>query len=371
MEENKSIPKGVIDIEAYEEVQRLAKHAIIQNPIYTTNDGLELNLGMMPHILRKKIEHLPKVERIKIEKLKELYFKINNNLTIQKRKAYGKKQGRGSSIEDGGSILEVRKEELLEFFGRMFTVEELVKIVNMEWGIPISKAKLYEFKLKYSEEIKKRVDNYQISFHNVRLGIKKSRLEELSEIYRVQKDIWDNNKKREDLRIVLGIIEQFRKEAEGDRLTIEGKLDIKYEQNIQVHLMKEVFATTNLKEIILGRVAAKMGINPVKLIYALNNSYYKKYSNVLGDFDETEASTADLPYPSQLNYDFERIGKAFNLRDKLIEDAIIVDESENKNDVEKAMSLKEKLAAKLRNKSKDVENFKTKLDVMEQQKRDK
>jgi hypothetical protein len=370
MEENKEIPKGVVDVEAYNESVKLAKHPIIKNPYYTTSEGVELNLGMMVHILRKKIEHLPATEIDKIEKLKAVYFKINNNLTIQKRRAFGKKQGQGQGKTENGSIFESRKEELLEYFGRMFTVEDVLKIVNMEWGIPMGKHSLYDFKMKYAEEVKKRIDNHQLSYHNIRLGIKKSRLEELSELYRKAKGTWEDNAKREDLRILLTILEQLRKEAEGDRLTIDGKVDIKYEQNIQVHLMKEVFSTTNLKEIILGRVAAKMGINPIKLIYSLQNSYYKQYSNVLGDFGEDGENT-DLPYPSQLNYDFERIGKQFNLKDKLIEDAIIVEETQNTKDLSKGISLKEKLAAKLKSKTQDIERFKTKLEVMDERNKDK
>lgn len=367
MEENTLIPKGVVDVEAYEETLKLSKHPILKNSYYTTSEGVSLNIAMMVHVLRKKIEHLPQKEIDKIEKLKALYFKINNNLTIQKRKAFGKKQNQDKGND---SLLEPRKEELLEYFGRMFTVEEVLKIVNMDWGIPMGKHSLYDFKLKYAEEIKKRVDNYQVSYHNIRLGIKKSRLEELATLYNGAKQVYEDNKKREDLRILIVLLEQLRKEAEGDRLTIDGKVDIKYEQNIQVHLMKEVFATTNLKEIILGRVAAKMGINPVKLIYALQNSYYKQYSNVLGDFDETEAN-GDLPYPSQLNYDFERIGKLFNLKDKLIEDAVIVEEQKDTKDLTKALSLKDKLAAKLKMKNQDIERFKTKLEVMDEKRNSK
>lgn len=368
MEKDIEIPSDVVDKEAYLESLRLASHKIIRNPIYITSEGVELSLAQMVHILRKKIEHLPQKEIDKIEKLKAVYFKINNNLTIQKRKAFGRKQGAGVGKTENGTIFENRKEELLEYFGRMFTVEEVIKIVNDSWGLPVGKSTLYAFKVKYAEEIKKRIDVHQVSFHNIRLGVKKSRMEELSEIYRRQKEIWEEGEKRDDLRIVLNILEQFRKEAEGDRLTIEGKVDVKYEQNIQVHLMKEVFATTNLKEIILGRVAAKMGINPIKLITSLQNSYYKQHSNVLGDFDENE-SNGDLPYPSQLNYDFERIGKNFLLRDKQIEEAVVLDEQMNTKDLEKALSLKDKIAAKLKAKNAEMKNMQNKLDIMDDVKR--
>lgn len=367
MSERLVIPKDVVDKVAYVKAIKLAKHRIIVNPLFKTSDGQEMSIAGPIHVIRKKIAHLPADEREWVEQEKALYYNINNNLTIAKRKAFGKKQGEGKASE--GSILEMKREEILEYFGRMFTVEDILKIINKEWGFPMGKSTLHDFKIKYSEEIKKRVEHHQVSFHNVRLGIKKSRLEELSTIYKRAKEIWEENENRQDLKIILDIIDQFRKEAEGDRLTIEGKVDIKYEQNIQLHLMKEVFQTTNLKEIILGRVAAKMGINPVKLIYSLQKSYYAQFSNVLGDFDEDEASQ-DLAYPSQLNYDFERIGKNFKLRDSEIEEAVIVEEKENFNDEAKAKSLKEILAERLKSKTKDLTEMRNKLDVIEEVKRD-
>lgn len=362
------IPEGVIDKKAFITYWKLSQNDIIQNPMHVCSDGREINIAALPHHIRKWIAHLPVSEQNEIEALKQHYFDINNNMTVQKRKAYGKRQG-PATTDSANSILDVKKEELLEYFGRMYTVEEVLKIVNKDWGISIGKKSLYDWKNFYAEDIQKRIENHQNSFHNIRLGIKKSRLEEYSELYGKQKEKYEEEgRKREDLKVLLTVLNDIRREAEGDRLTIDGKMDIKYEQNIQAHLMTEVFQTINLKEIIIGRVAAKMGINPIKLLYALNNSYYKKYSNVLGDFDPDD--TEQLAYPSQLNYDFERIGKNFKLRDKDIEDAIIIEDKSNTKSVDKGLALKQALIDKLKAKSGGVAKFKNKLDNMEQQKKD-
>jgi len=369
MKENKKdIPEGIVDIEAYENMLKLQDHPVIKNKIRNTSDGTEINLGWMPHHLKKKIEHLPKAEQKIYEKLKQTFFNVNNQLTVYKRQAVGKKQGSakaGIPVGDD-SLLETKKEELLEYFGRMFTIEDVLKIVNKEWAIQVGKGLLIQFKLKYGEEIKKRIESHQSSYHNLRLGIKKSRLEELSDIYKQTKENWNDSKKREDTKILLSVLEQLRKEAEGDRLTIDGKVDISYEQNINLHLMKEVFATTNLKEIILGRVAAKMNINPIKLIYSLNTSHYKAFSNVLGDFDPDNGE--ETVYPSQMNYDFEKINKFYENREKQFEDAIILEDRKDNNDLDKAKSLKEKIAEKLKNKNKGLNDLKTKLDIYDESK---
>ena len=370
-EENAVEFDGIVDMEAYNQMQKLLKHKIIQNQIYEASDGTEINLGWLPHLIKRKYAHLPKSERDQIDKLKEIYFKINNTITALQRTAYGRNnQGRRAKgkIENVPStFLEFKREEVVDLFGRMFTIEEVHKIINEDWKVRVSRGTIGQFRAKYSDEIRKRVETHQLSFHNIRLGVKKSRLEELSELYTIQKDKWLGNEKREDLRVLITLLEQLRKEAEGDRLTLDGKIDINYEQNINQHLMKEVFATTNIKEIILGRVAAKMNINPVKLLYSLNQSYYKKFSNVLGDLNPEEEN-GEVVFPSQLSYDFERIGRLSKKIDLDVEDAIITEEKSNSQIAEENVNkLKENLLQKLRDKKNSAAQASSKNDSYEVQ----
>ena len=328
--------------------------------IYITSDDQEINLASFPHIIKKKIEHLPKQERKEVMELKQVYFDINNKLTAVKRKAFGQRQGGNVKEKSKTSLVYNRKEELIEYFGRMFTVNEVLKIANKEWGLPIGKKLLNSFRLEHSEEIEKRIERHKITYSDIRLGVKRSRIEELALLYERQKDKYLQTNAREDYKLLLATIKEIRTEAEGNRFTIEGKVDVNYEQNINVHLQQEVFQTMNLKEIILGRVAAKMGINPIKLIFSLQNSFYAQFSNVLGDFDPAEGE-GEIVYPSQMNYDFERIGRNFAQHDKDIEDAVIVEEEENDKDVDRAKLLKEKMMAKLRKKKEGAKKSKDKI----------
>jgi len=112
-------------------------------------------------------------------------------------------------------------------------------------------------------------------------------------------------------------------------------------------LREEVYKSLNLKEIILGRVAARMGISPVKLIYSLNNSFYSKFSNVLGTFDEDTANSTEVVYPSQMNYDFERIKREAQKRDEEIEDAIVIEENKDDKDLSRAERIKKEMLEKI------------------------
>ena len=84
---------------------------------------------------------------------------------------------------------------------------------------------------------------------------------------------------------------------------MNGVVDINIEAQIQEHIQQEVYKTINLKEIILGRVAARMNYDPAKLISGLHNSYYAKFVQISGEYDED----AEMIYPSSQAYDFTKI----------------------------------------------------------------
>jgi hypothetical protein len=348
MENNKiKIPEGVVDKASYLKYLKLSKHPILnEEKIVETSDGIEIPLGTFPHIIQKKISHLHTREQIEIMEKKELYSSINNNATKFKRLAFGHVQGRQKK---GTSILLTRREEMLEYFGRMFTVEEVLKVINEEWGIPINKEAVARFRRENAGEIEKLIDKFKASYSDIRLGVKRSRLEELVYLYGKQKQKYERSSGKEDYKLLLVTLEQIRKEAEGDRLTIDGKLDVSYEVNIQEHLRDEVFKTLNIKEIILGRVAARMGVNPIKLVYSLQNSFYNKFSNVLGNLSD-DVDSSDVVYPSQMNYNFEKIQKYQERRDEEIQDAVILEEKKDDKDVNKAEEIKRALLEKLRKK---------------------
>ena len=341
------IPDGVTDKASYLKYLKYAKHPLLnEEKMQTCSDGTEINLASFPHIITKKIAHLPVKEQNELLEKKDEYASINNKATALKRKAFGDKMGRAAK----GGVLVQRQAELIEYFGRMFTVEEMVKHINEEWGMPIKKQAVEKFRREHAVEIEKKIEMFKSSYSDIRLGVKRSRLEELVWLYGKAKDKYKDTLSREDYKMLLTTLEAIRKEAEGDRLTIDGKVDISYEAEVNMHLRDEVFKTLNLKEIIIARVAARMNVNPVKLIFSLNQSFYSAFSNVLGDFDENEAQSTALTYPSQMNYNFEKIQKYHVQRDKEVEDAVVVEEEKNDKDVEKGKEMKETLAEKIKRK---------------------
>lgn len=356
--EKEEIPEGVVDKEAYKEYIKKSKHPILtKNKIVECSDGTMINLASFPNVITKKIEHLNVKEQNAILTKKTLYTKINNKANGLKRRAFGAKSG-----AKHGSILSTRKSELIEYFGRMFSIDEMLKHINTVWGIPIKKQALEKFRRDNAKLIDEKIMSFKSSHSDIRLGVKRSRIEELVYLYSKQKDKYEDTLGREDYKLLLTTLEHIRKEAEGDRLTIEGKVDINYEANIQLHLREEIFKTMNLKEIILGRVAARMNVNPVKLIYSLNQSYYAKFSNVLGDYDGT-TDDGNITYPSQMNYDFEKIQKYQYKKDKDYEEAVVIDEQENKRDSKKTKTAKEIMLEKLKAKKESRDKARSEINA--------
>ena len=339
-----AIPKEVLDENAYKEWYILSKHNLLNDKAFVnTADGNKVSLHKLPHHLKKDIEHLDLKEQTKVMLLKQQYNKIFTQANVWKRRAFGTSTPKGHSLM---GALNDRKEDVLELLGRMFSAEEVTKIINDEWKIPIAVGTVYNFKKANIDEITRRVDKHKASFSDLRLGIKRSRLEELIWLYNKRKDKYKQTENKDDYKLLLTTLEQIRKESEGEQISINGKLTLAYESEIQSHLQQEVFKSFNLKEIILARVAARSGVSVPKLIASLNNSYYNKYSGVVHEIE-------DVPYepvfPSTQNYNFDKM-------ESMVEQNLAKEQpkAETPKDELKAKTLKELLAEKLAKKQADL-----------------
>jgi hypothetical protein len=126
-------------------------------------------------------------------------------------------------------------------------------------------------------------------------------------LYNSQKEKYNKTKSREDLKALLQILEQLRKETDGDKIKIEGSLDLNVQSTVNEHLRNEVFKFLPLREIILARIASRMNLRPAVLLKSLNDSYYSKFSKFL-DGSAVDADEVQV-FPSNQPYDFNQIEK--------------------------------------------------------------
>lgn len=300
-----AIPEDVVNPKEYIKMIALERHPIIRNTIYLSSEGDEINIAMLPHRLKKYIEHLSPKEQEDIMELKRKYNQMRAKITTCKAMAYGRAGRYGGEKKEVALLnkLSPFEEDIIELLGRMFTVAEVVKIMGEDNGVIVQENEVKDVLKKHIVEIERKREEFRNRVTDVRLYNKRPRLEELAWMYSKMKARYVAINSTDAYNAMLRTLEQIRKEAEGDILTVNGAVDINIEVTIQNHIQKEILKTINLKEIILGRVAARMNYDPKKLVAGLHNSYYAKFVDISGDFDED----AEMQYPSNTAYDFGMI----------------------------------------------------------------
>lgn len=305
-----AVPPDVVNVKEYRKYLILLKNPVLRNTSYTTSEGEVINIAMLPHYLKKRIGHLSPQEQEDILNLKSQYNAMRAKVTTAKALAYGH-SGRlgGRKAEELTSLIPSPfQTDVIELLGRMFTVPEVVRIMGEENGIMVTEDDVKDILKSHITEVERKREEYRTKVTDVRLYNKRARLEELAWMYAQMKLRYVALNTPDTYNSLLRTLEQIRKEAEGDVLNIKGAVDVNVEVALQEHIKKEIYSHVNLIEIILGRVAARMNYDPVKLIAGLHNSYYAKFVSISGDLDEE----AEMKYPSASPYDFAMIERTAN-----------------------------------------------------------
>ena len=83
------IPEEVVDQKAYIKYTVLMNNPILKNRIIDLSDGGEVNIGLLPHVFKKKIEHLPPKEQEVLLERKQDYMRLLQKKNIALAQAYG------------------------------------------------------------------------------------------------------------------------------------------------------------------------------------------------------------------------------------------------------------------------------------------
>ena len=342
------IPPDVVDEAEYKKMILLQRHPVMHNTTYLSSNGDEINIAMLPHFLEKAIAHLSSKEQEQVREMKHQWNQIRAKISTAKSKAYGTAgmYGGKNKSQIARYQLEPLEHDVIELLGRMFTVPEVVRIMSEENGLEVSDEDVKKILKKHLAEIEKKRDEFRNKVTDVRLYNKRPRLEELSWMYSKMKARYIALNSSDAYNAMLRTLEQIRKEAEGDIVTINETVDINVELTIQKHIQEEIYKTINLKEIILSRVASRMNYDPHKLIAGLHNSYYAKFVQISGDFDEN----AEMKYPSNTAYDFTKI-------EKTAEKSALVMTQDKPTEPEHstAVNIRELFLNKVRKQTKDIE----------------
>ena len=359
------IPEEVVDQKAYVKYTVLMNNPILKNRIIDLSDGGEVNIGLLPHVFKKKIEHLPPKEQEVLLERKQDYMRLLQKKNIALAQAYGNAGRYGGRKNKDGELSYQKKAELaleqdiITLLGRMFSIQEVVKILVEDNGIAVSTEKVKQIMAKNLVTIERAREEFRNKVTDVRLYNKRPRLEELAWMYSKMKMRYIAMNSTDAYNAMLRTLEQIRKEAEGDILNINGAIDVNLSVELQAHIQKEIIKTINIKEIILGRIAARMNYDCKKLIAGLHNSYYNQFVQISGDFDPN----AEMQYPSLVNYDFAEIERKNADRDDVVE---IQAEPVKEEEHEKASSIRDLFLKKIRAQKEQYES-RTSTSVVEEE----
>lgn len=359
------IPEEVVDQKAYIKYTVLMNNPILKNRIIDLSDGGEVNMGLLPHVFKKKIEHLPPKEQEVLLERKQDYMRLLQKKNIALAQAYGNAGRYGGRKNKDGELSYQKKAELaleqdiITLLGRMFSIQEVVKILVEDNGIAVSTEKVKQIMAKNLVTIERAREEFRNKVTDVRLYNKRPRLEELAWMYSKMKMRYIAMNSTDAYNAMLRTLEQIRKEAEGDILNINGAIDVNLSVELQAHIQKEIIKTINIKEIILGRIAARMNYDCKKLVAGLHNSYYNQFVQISGDFDPN----AEMQYPSLVNYDFAEIERKNADRDDVVE---IQAEPVKEEEHEKASSIRDLFLKKIRAQKEQYES-RTSTSVVEEE----
>ena len=249
-------------------------------------------------------------------------------------------------------------DSIIELYGRDYTTQEIHRIFQKK-----NRKMDFQTLVKFSQDNKEKIrvirDKWRQEYTDVPITAKRTRLEKLDyllgDLLVLYEETTASNKTTFSKEI-RGVLEQARKEVEGDeiKLTISGRIDV--DATINQYMTDTRFLQDlTIHQIVISRVAARLGISSRYLIDKLANSFYSQYNG----FRKNDDLSTKILYPSATNYDIldlETKNKAMKEKQELMAEEVKYVEVTNKPTINKEL-LKSRINEMLKNKVKDSKKF--------------
>lgn len=361
--ENFKYPKGVINTDDYNtylilkdkwqnHIQRFYKNKKDKK----INIDLALSSDRVKSILDSYLNILTKKE------IEEIY-KINNeiNFLIQKSILY-KKRAFGDNrviLTEQGFIadeLSGVSPIIIDLAGRFYKAEEIHRVLCED--LEVTSVTVNQIKNVIKDnitKIKNLQEEYQKDYSDVRLAYKRSRLEELQQMYNNRKSIYNKGFNREDEKALLSLLESIKKEIQGD-LVVNANVNLKIEEKSNFFVEQEMLKNLNISMFVLARICGKMNVNPNLILSRLVHSRYAQFSGYSLNGLSSTAQTDVIDYASNIVYNWQSIeekNKEYIEENKKLAELPVIQP--------KVSSLKEKLLKRLAEAKKPLEESKNNL----------
>lgn len=304
-------------------ILHLSEKSKAQKVRYLKIDGNKIDLTLTIDQLHKANKFSPENRTLvlKARKIYLSYLRRSENFLRSACDGYLRSESK-TFMTRVESMLVEKKAFILEAFGRMFTVDEVHKMLLNDYNVSdIRIDELSVFYVENKSEIERLQEKHKQQYDHLRLTAKTSRVEELTWLYNKAKSKYEKGTNREDHKVLLQTLEALRKEVEGEKLTIQASVDVNMQQDVNFQIRNELLKNLPLREIIVGRLATKLGIQPRDIINDLSQSYYARLNSLINNVQEV--SFDDIEFPSLQTYDFTAIEE----KQKQIEEKQKIEES--------------------------------------------
>lgn len=287
--------------------------------------------------------------------------KLQGTLSSLKQKSRIAPELSAGALRNPNYVLQQYESYILELYGRFLNPRQVHRKL-VEEKINLNYTTVSHFFQVHKEKIREIRNRSKEEIDDLSVGIKRGRLEVLDFLLGDLRELYDNQTDYQKLQFskeIRGIVDQARKEVEGDelKLTINGRIDIN--ATIEGSMREDtILQDLTIIQIVISRVCARTGIPYMKLATRLSNSFYSKFNG----FKKNTNLKEDPIYPSAFNYDiFEmkpRIDELYRVEDasySVVEEAL-TEEKEQAGQIDK-----EKLRQLLGGNLNKLEQFKRKL----------
>lgn len=248
--------------------------------------------------LKLVVKLLPVSEKEEfIQKDKEIRS-LTGKLNALRNKIYGT-----DTLKESRALFDEYSTQILEMLGKGWTAQEVHAELSKKC-IEIPYRTILDFHAKNREKVTALRNEFNESIQDVSLSSKRSRLERLNFLYHeINQDFEKTTTPllRSNLsRELRGIIEQAKKEVEGEnlKLTVEGNIDVNATLVAAVESGRMLYGLT-IMQMVISRVAARLKLPSQYLIDRLAHSYYAKFNG----YRTNEDLRTKPIYPTSIQYD--------------------------------------------------------------------
>lgn len=263
---------------------------------FKSENGKEYSLPAVNKNLIIKV--LPKNEQEAFKEKDKLIRSATGKVNAARNKVYPPQ-----SKQEQRALFDEYANEVLDKLGKGWSAAEVHKSL-LERSIEVPYRTILDYHARNREKVTELRNQFNEETQDVPLTNKRSRLERLNYLYHEISTDFDKTSTpllRSNLSKELrGIIEQARKEVEGEelKLTVEGNIDVNATITAALGSSKLMYGLT-IPQMVLSRVAARLGLPSQFLIDRLAYSFYAKYNGFRSNDD---LKTKPI-YPTSVQYD--------------------------------------------------------------------